>query len=62
MFCALPLIYIILPETKDVPLEMIQNFFENQGNTFQIDLDSRDVELEAKPSEVKKNDEQSSVS
>jgi len=41
---SVPLIYIILPETKGVALEMIQHFFNKQKTIFYIDLDPSDIE------------------
>lgn len=44
MMSALPVIYIILPETKGLDLEMIQHLFKKQQNVCQIDMTPSDVE------------------
>jgi len=36
----MPVVYLVLPETKDVPLEMIQSFFNNKKN---INLDAQNI-------------------
>jgi len=36
---SLPVIYCILPETKDMGLEMIQNYFTPSRTVFYVDLD-----------------------
>jgi len=37
---SLPVVYCILPETKDMGLEMIQNYFTPARTVFYVDLDS----------------------
>ena len=44
LISSVPLIYIILPETKGVALEMIQHFFTKQKTIFYIDLEPSEVE------------------
>lgn len=38
LFLAMPLVYWILPETKDLGLEMIQTFFTPNKTVFYVDL------------------------
>jgi len=58
MVCAIPLIYYILPETKDVPLEMIQHLFKKQSNNSKTDLDPRDVEKNYGPTGIQEDNGQ----
>lgn len=47
MASSIPLIYVILPETKGVQLEMIQDLFKKQSTIYHIDLDPGDDEKTA---------------
>jgi hypothetical protein len=40
---AMPLVYFILPETKDVSLELVQSFFTPLKTVFYIDLDQKPI-------------------
>jgi len=51
MVSSIPVVSIVLPETKDVDLEMIQNLFKKQKTVFYIDLDPSDVEKNNNPPE-----------
>jgi len=61
MVSSIPLVYTILPETKDVQLEMIQHIFKKQKTIFQIELDPGDLEKDANPSGAQKTNEQLSA-
>jgi len=52
MISTLPIIYVILPETKGVDLEMMQHLFKNQKTVFHIDW---------KPSDAEKNKNQLNI-
>jgi len=52
-----PVIFFILPETKGVPLEMIQHFFSKQRNIFNINIDTSKVEVSDSSTENKKDTE-----
>jgi len=36
----LPVVYYVLPETKDVALEMVQNYFKKEKTVFYIDVET----------------------
>jgi hypothetical protein len=38
LLAAMPVVYLLLPETKDVALEDVQHFFKRQRTIFYIDL------------------------
>ena len=46
---SLPVVYCILPETKDMGLEMIQNYFTPSRTVFYVDLESDKVEEKLMP-------------
>jgi len=43
---SLPVVYCVLPETKDMGLEMIQNYFTPSRTVFYVDLDSDSEKVE----------------
>ena len=51
MALSIPLVYLILPETKDMGLEMIQNYFLPPTTVFYVDLD---CEAGGRPSDKKR--------
>ena len=45
LLIALPIVYCILPETKDMGLEMIQNYFTPNKTVFYVDLPKEQTDL-----------------
>ena len=45
LLIALPIVYCILPETKDMGLEMIQNYFTPNKTVFYVDLPREQTDL-----------------
>lgn len=44
---SLPIVYCILPETKDMGLEMIQNYFTPSRTVFYVDLETENEKSDA---------------
>ena len=40
LLLSLPIVYYILPETKDIALEMVQNYFKKEKTVFYIDVET----------------------